>query len=202
MLDMLLASEARYNDQIALMKKDGAIKEADKVLSYREMVELVKRGNFDIKLNPMANIGAELFTMPRMAKLIAARNWTRILAPAGSHFVTCDHPVSLWWSDPAKRRSFYPPGFGLTGTEALFPLSKSLALLGTFEGKERDVNGSKELVAAFNGATIANLASQVYAESPDFHYVMQPGDDIREGAHLLKDVDFLAARKEIKKKEK
>jgi hypothetical protein len=196
MLDLILESEERYNEHLAHMQRVGIIKEGEQRLSYAAVKETVSKGNLKFELSQMWMIGAELFSLEKLLPIIRARSWTRIVAlPDSEGFVTSDHPVSLMWSDPKLRGGFYSPGFAMGGTEVVFPVSKELALLGTFEGLDSEIKATEELEAAVNGATIVNAARQIYAGSDRFVYNFQPKDEIKHGTQLLKDKTFLRARK-------
>ena len=77
-----------------------------------------------------------------VAPLLAARKW-RLLKSATSEFLTGGRPVALHWTDPSQRDKFFPPAFGVPGTDVLFPLSRHIAMLGRFEGQS---TGNAQLV--------------------------------------------------------
>jgi hypothetical protein len=91
------------------------------------------------------------------------------------------------WSDPGQRKGFYPPGFGMRGTDILFPLTKRLALFGVFNDAEGVQTVSDEQVATFNAAVVIYADSQIYAESPRFKYSINGAPDVRFGGDILAD---------------
>jgi len=105
-------------------------------------------------------------------------------------FITSDHPVSLRWKHPEDIPPFYRdhPGFGLSDTQVVFPLSKSLALIGEFEDVEwnDDISSapaSPELVASINTLMIGTSRGQIYA--PSFNFKFDGRGGIASGNVLL-----------------
>src|SRR5258708_29823108 len=114
------------------------------------------------------------------------RGWLVLRAPASSAgFITADHPVCLFWSEPKMRGGFHGPGLGLPGTELLFPISPRLALVGAFELSDGVRDIGPDHVAGFNGGVISLAQPQVYARDHNLHYVLQPGAAPRQASHLL-----------------
>ena len=120
------------------------------------------------------------------------RKWVLIKAPERSGgFITSDHPAILMWSDPKMRAGLYGPGFGLTGTEVLFPVCPRLAVVGAFEIREGDtIEVDENAVAAFNGAQIAYAERQVYARDRNFTYALRPNEPPRKASRLIDDKGF------------
>src|SRR5258708_13035404 len=118
--------------------------------------------------------------------------WVFIRAPASSAgFITADHPVCLFWSDPKMRGGFHGPGLGLPGTELLFPISPRLALVGAFELSDGVRDIGPDHVAGFNGGLISLAERQVYARDHKFTYAMQPGEAPRKASPLISHHKFL-----------
>jgi hypothetical protein len=109
-------------------------------------------------------------------------------------FVTSDHPVCLYWSD-GNDHGDLSPGFGVPGTEVVFPLSPKLVLCGTFEGEENLINADRDTVARINSLLISNIYSQLYAQDALFNYKRGLQEGISSGATLWQDHVFLAAGK-------
>ncbi len=77
------------------------------------------------------------------------------------------------------------PGFALTGTQLLFPISNELAAIGSFEFHEEERDAGEGLVAAINHTIIRHATRQVYARADDFAYVVPLETEIRRGSQLL-----------------
>jgi len=61
------------------------------------------------------------------------------------------------------RGGFYGPGFGLTGTEVIFPVSTRLAVVGAFELKEAVIDVGEDAVAGINGGQPMQSAKSMLA---------------------------------------
>jgi hypothetical protein len=192
-----LATEERWESQVEQMKKDGAWDDKAGV-SYEDMKKFVKEGNYTIDVAKEFNIGMEIEHQNELLPVIAGRKWQLIVANKDSGgFVTTDVPVSLRWSD-GEDHGIFSPGFGLEGTEVIVPLSKDIALRGTFEGEESVIGGDIFAVGGINSVIISNAEKQVYAPNYTFNYMRPFPEKIGSGATLVQDERFLATGKESK----
>lgn len=140
-------------------------------------------------------IALELSTIDQLLPYLLERKWTLVRARADAGgFVTSDHPVCLTWNDPARHGGIYSPGFGLRGTEVLFPLTADLALFGSFEGEEDELDADILLVANCNTTIIAFAERQVFAADPDFAYLRKGPMPSGRGEELLGDGSFIRPR--------
>ena len=138
----------------------------------------------------------ELQSHDHLVKLYDGRKWQMLLASDDSGgFVTSDHPVCLRWAD-GQDHANTSPGFAMSGTEVIFPLSPKLVLRGQFDGEESVTQADKETVATINSLLISNCHNQVYGRDALFSYKRGPDDAIGSGAHLDTDEVFLAAGKD------
>jgi hypothetical protein len=185
-----LATEERWNSQVAQMKKaEGAN------VSYADMKKMVEERRHKIEVAKEFNVAVELDQHDGLVQHLGNRKWQLIVANEGSGgFVTTDVPVCIQWAD-GKDHGIYSPGFGVAGTEVIFPLSTKLALRGTFEGEENVVEGDIFTVGSINSAVISNCNKQVYAHDHSFHFMRPLPKEIGSGATLLQDERFLAAGK-------
>jgi hypothetical protein len=139
-----------------------------------------------------AQIKREIDVFNKVLPILFRRHWVLLKAPANSGgFVTSDHPFTLLWSDPKMRGGFYGPGLGMPSTEAAFPISPSLAVIGTFEGQNGERRIDEFSVAAFNGAIITFAERQVYARDQDFFYAMHEFEIPKPASQLITDHRFL-----------
>jgi Protein of unknown function (DUF4238) len=123
-LDVSLATPERWAAQVKKAREAGYLKDVPKVaeLSYEQMRKFAREANFNISVPRECHIQLEFETFNKMLPILLERNWLLLRAPQESGgFITSDHPVVLIWSDPAMRRGFHSPGFGLTGTEVFLP---------------------------------------------------------------------------------
>jgi Protein of unknown function (DUF4238) len=157
--------------------------------SYEEFCEFIERGEYEIVVPTTEHVLLELKLFEEILPFLLQRRWLLISAGAGSGgFITTDHPVALMWRNPDDRSATHPPGHALKGTEVLFPISRNLALSGTFEGEEGTVVARPEWVAALNGLLIQHGRRQVYAPNDDFRYYLTDERGVRRGADLITDL--------------
>lgn len=186
--DLTLASKERWESSIQRMRDDGVALPGPE-LTYEDMVKFHDERNYEITIGTTMNVVTEMKVLPDIAALLERRHWTLIVAEKDAgHFVCCDHPVSLTWND-AKRNGFYPPGYGLTSTEVVFPVMKEMALIGTFEQKDRLMPGNPKMVALVNSRIVRHCDWQIYSPRPEFSFM--GGDHQIYNSEQLK--NFIAA---------
>lgn len=188
MMHLVVAKKERYEASLHRAKQDGDVSpEAE--LSYEAMRDFVERDRYTIEVSTTRHVEQELKLVDTVLPLLGARKWQLLRAPPNAGgFVTSDHPVVLLWSDAKDRGPFHSPGFGLRGTEVIFPVSSDLAMVGTFEGQDDVVDVAPGIVAFVNGIIIAYSERQVYARGDHFWYVQDPVAEppvVRRGADLL-----------------
>jgi calcineurin-like phosphoesterase family protein len=74
---------------------------------------------------------------------------------------------------------------GLKNTELLFPVCNTLAVLGTFEEDEMEIDVNPEFIAKFNGTIISRSKNQVYARDDDFLYMLGDSPEPQNGKTLI-----------------
>ena len=189
-MDIATSTPERWAAQVRRAKKDGSIL-PDADVDYDRMRDFVERGEFKIETPVMEHLRVELPTIEKLRPLVSARKWILFRAPPGSTgFITSDHPVCLMWSDPAERGKLPPPGFGLTKTQVLFPVTRELAMLGAFEAQDQELDADDLLVAQINGSIFLHATRQVYARDGGFSYILSHSAGNRRGDQLLEDQCF------------
>ena len=164
--DLTLASKERWESSIQQMKDEGVALPGPEP-TYEEMVKFHDERGYEIKIGTTMNVFTEMKIFPEIAALLGQRHWTLIITEKNAgHFVCCDHPVSLSWND-----GFYPPAFALRSTEVVFPVTKDMALLGTFEEKNRAIAANSKMVALINSRIIQHSDWQVYSPRPEFSFL-------------------------------
>ncbi|MCW2358842.1 MULTISPECIES: DUF4238 domain-containing protein [Bradyrhizobium] len=192
--EMALATKERWDSQVAQMKADGAWDDSTNV-TFEDMQKFIKARNYKIEVAKEFNIGVEIEQHERLLEHISARKWQIVKAKDGSGgFVTTDVPICLRWSDNMDHGMF-GPGFGVPGTQVIFPLSSKLALMGSFEGQENTVEADVFTVGSMNSIIISNARRQVYSQDYNFSYMRPFPEEIGSGATLNQDATFLAAGK-------
>ena len=188
MMHLTVAKKERYEASLHRAKRDGDVSpEAE--LSYEAMCDFVERDHYTIEVSTTRHVEQELKLVDTVLPLLGARKWQLLRAPpSAGGFVTSDHPVVLLWSEPKDRGPFHSPGFGLRGTEVIFPVSSELAMVGTFEGQANVVDVEPGIVAHVNGIIIAYSHRQIYARDDRFWYIQDPVPTppvVRRGADIL-----------------
>jgi hypothetical protein len=161
MMDMTLSSKERWEAQLKRAQASGDVA-PDTSVTYEEMKALQREGSFRLEVATETHIQTELKGFDALLPYLDARKWIFLRAPKDSGgFITCDHPVLLTWTDPSMRGKFHPPGYGLKGTEVMFPLSHRVAMIGAFDIQDQTIDIPEEGVAGFNGGAVASAERQV-----------------------------------------
>lgn len=137
------------------------------------MVKFYKEDQYDINMNNEHYIAMELQTHDAVLHALAARKWKLyITTEKKGHFVTADRPVVINWNNPEEIPVMMrgSPGYGATDTEVLFPLTKDLLIIGSFEQEDGVVEANSYLVAGANSKIIHYSFGQVYAVKKAFPY--------------------------------
>ena len=137
-MSLTLATKERWEGQMEQLKAAG--KAVNENVTYEEVKEFHERGEYKVNVRREFQIGSELKTHQTVLDTLAGRKWKLFYAGKDQGvFVTSDHPVVVSWNHferipPMMRRS---PGFGMSDTEVIFPITHNCCLLGRFEGGER-----------------------------------------------------------------
>jgi len=190
-LDLLVSSEQIWEHQNKKAREDGFLAGAPTV-TFAQMREFARRGEFTVEVSTEAHLAREMSMQETVYPYLASRNWMLIIAPPDSAgFITSDRPVSLTWSDPKMRKAVRSPGYGMNGTQVLFPVSRELAMIGVFDGKEDCFVADEDLVAKVNGSTMYHATRQVYGASRKLSYIVNVGTRMRSGYEMVSDAAFM-----------
>jgi hypothetical protein len=187
-MDVALSSKETWNSQIRQAKAAGFVaKDAD--ADYDKIKKEYKPEDYRAEVPNEVHIVSEMDTFDHALPLLFERKWVLVKAPGGSPgFITCDHPVSLVWSEPQSKR--LPLGLKTKGSEMFFPISPGLAVVGAYELENGEHEFNDEQVASSNGTTILNAERQVYPKGYDFKYQIDQKKDPRPGTSLIEDDQF------------
>ena len=142
---------------------------SDRGITYEQMKEFVDRGEYRLEIANEYHLGMEFNTFDKVLETFFGRKWVVLRSSATSGgFITCDHPLCLYWTDPKMREGLHPPGHGMTGTEIIFPLSPRVALVGAFELDERELDVPGRHVAVLNAGVVSHAEWQVFARDVSF----------------------------------
>lgn len=190
MMETTLQNAERWEAQSARAIKSDHIKPEDS-LRYEEVKEFFERGEYKIELATERHIQVELDSIDHVLPVLFKRRWKLLKAiPESGGFITSDHPMVLQWSDPSNRGGFYGPGLAMPKTEIIFPISTRLAVIGTFETEDGELEVNENVVAGINGAQVVFSRRQVYARDYNFHYALQPSEPLRKASKLVDDKRF------------
>jgi hypothetical protein len=141
---------------------------------YERMREFVQGEQYVIELSQGFYIKQLFHIVDIILPLLGQRLWSLLIAQDGFEFIVSDHPVALTWSRP-RPPSFYGPGFGVPETDVTFPLSRRLALLGTFEGPADRRVASRNEIARINSRTCSYGERFVASSTEDLIWMMADG---------------------------
>jgi len=161
MMMLTYATEERYLDQC----KQAGIKEEDILPYEKQKAFVMDKSRYTIDINHEVHIENELKTVEMLIELLHNRKWHLIVSnDLHGKFITSDYPVSL---TSQIDRGPYGVGFGLPQTEVTFPISKSLALIGTFEdlNPQKIIFATPALVNELNLRTFNAANKQVFSTS-------------------------------------
>lgn len=188
-MDLSLATKERWESQIRQMKESG--KEVNESVSYEDVKKFHEGKQYTIEVAREHHIHMELVGIEAILPYLDSRDWLLIRSTEETGpFITTDNPVNLTWKEPEKIPLFYrnSPGYGMKNTQVYFPFSKTLALIGEFDGHAGIIDATKELVAMLNSKLLMFAYKQIYAPRIGFFFLGKSGE-ILEGTHILKHID-------------
>lgn len=164
-VDIACATKERFEYHKHKMRESGT--EVSEEVSFEQMRSFIERDQFSVETPQNEHLQSMMTSASAIVDLLYKRSWGIVFAKDGE-FVCSDNPVTLLWSIPLG--GFWrSPGFGLRKTEVAVPLSKTLALVGTFEDLPFQVSEFDRLgVANFNSAISARANRFVYSAANDF----------------------------------
>ena len=137
--------------------------------SYEEMKQFVESGEYSIDVDLGQNWLPRLMidASRSMQSHLSRRRWyITVVAPDAPDLICSDNPVSLTLT-PMSISSQHA-GFAMPGTLLLFPLSRRMALVGSFEGIMLPNPASEKTVALINGATARSAERFLFTPKSDF----------------------------------
>ncbi len=186
-MEMALETPKRWEDLIAEAKAAGAVR-VDANVTYDDAKDFIDNRRFTLSHSNALNVGAEFNAFDHVLQLMGARKWWLYVAPQPSTgFVCSDHPVTLMHTNGDPPTLARPVGYGLIDTAVFVPLTRSLALYGTFEqeGHGQVIPLTERQVAAFNGLTLHLAQRQIYAADKRFSVQLEVGGAVIRGDEIL-----------------
>lgn len=167
-MHMSVASKERWEASTRAAQSDG-VKLAD--IPFEEIRDAVVSKSIVPTVSKEFMIAQEMELWPELIPLLEARKWTLMVTDSATgEFATGDRPVSLRWDDEEMNKGPFGVGLGCTNTTIIFPISKHLAVSGSFEYENSLVPCTPELVAHVNLRTVMGAMRQVYS-AEDFPIV-------------------------------
>ncbi|AET95219.1 hypothetical protein BSFA1_79510 (plasmid) [Burkholderia sp. SFA1] len=183
MMELLVETPERWEAHTQKAIEAGAVEAPG--LSYDQARDFVERGEFTLEVDTTRHVQEELKSLTTVYELLYRRSWVIVKAGASSGgFVTSDQPTTLYWDDEEMEGGFYPPGFASRDTTVFCPLSRRVAIRGSFDGRLGAVEVPPEIVASINLRTILSAGRQIYAENDSFQFMAEEGK-MRPGRELL-----------------
>jgi hypothetical protein len=180
---LALATPERWESQFRKAQAAGFIS-ADATPDYEKVREFEERGEYDIEVPTGAHIVREMGVLDAVLPYLSERGWMVLRAPEhSSGFITSDHPVCLIWEGMDKGP---PRGYGMKGTQVIFPVSRRIAVSGAFEHEadiERDID--EAAVANLNSLILMFAEQQVYGRDGDVRFRSPRTDRLVRGVDLL-----------------
>ena len=181
MLEISLQSEQRWCDSVASMPEEDYRNYL--LNNYESMQERFENGKYDFKTNNNILAGDILEKTNVLLMALLDRSWVIYVAnDKAGDFVTSDFPVTLRWTEmPLPNCDL---GFGDRNTEVIFPLTKNIALVGSFKDESKWLEANALRVSVVNHITVKNAKRFVYSSTEEFQ-VLKADGTIGKGSDLL-----------------
>ena len=153
-----LPKPSDYIDQSTL-ERMGLTKDSD-------ARDLLEKNLIDIGIKNFYQVQTMLQMADAVYGLLQKRRWYLHVAPRSDSdcFITSDNPLILLPNDVSH--SVLPPGFAMTDTKVLFPLSRRLLLLGHFDRISRtSFEANPKEIYFYNLMQTMYAFRQVYSQS-------------------------------------
>lgn len=168
MLRLTVQTPERWEEARKAVRDELAAEGLDDI-TYEQAKKFVDDDEYDVSTNREYHIGMEFEVFDEILPIYFQRKWMLCRAADNTGgFITSDQPVCLAWSKPGIGGPLHPPGLGHKSTMLLFPLTRQLCLMGTFDGEAKAVDLNFRGVARINARIIRHAHRQVYAAHDKF----------------------------------
>ena len=175
--ELLVSKKEIWESHVRRMKEDG--QELPEV-KYEVVKKFVQNHEYKIVSPTGYHVPNELKMQQTVFPLIYNRRW-ELLISEDEKFISSNRPVSLVAT--TKELANMPLGFGLKSTAIIFPLSCTLCLAGTFEGKNKVRKLDKIETAEINGFTALSESRFIYSTHETFSFLTIDG--VKTNSDLL-----------------
>jgi hypothetical protein len=166
-MSLSLATEERWNSQVARMKAAGAYDDERPEMTYADIKSFHDSGEHRIKVSRGYRIRLELTAVEPVLKALVSRNWMLLVSEAGE-FITTDHPICLTDRNGELPSFQKPVGHRTKGSTVILPISRHLLAIGTFGGNTEVLHPTKAQVAVTNSTIVQFAEKQIYAANQQF----------------------------------
>ncbi len=111
----------------------------------------------------------------KIVTALKERHWSPILAPDDEYFVTGDRPISIFPSSSPLIQDVTQK-YQNQNSLIFFPLSKKIALCGSYDEESRVISGDTELVSRINSCTFNAAQKQIFSYTEDFRLAIPEED--------------------------
>ena len=183
-LQITTSTKERFAATLKEMKKEGI--DIDENIDYQETKKFINSNRYTIEVNQNFKMKTMNDEIDILIPWLARRKWSLIFTDDSMKgFICSDNPVALVSLE--KLPPISSPGFAKKKTEVTMPLSKNIALLGRFEGKEEIEYATPKILAAINSRTRKYADRFIFSAEDDFLYITKEGT-IGRKERLVKDI--------------
>lgn len=157
-MQMVLSDRTRVAAILESVEKKDKAQRAEKI---EELAGFVEGEDFSIKVGPEFSLGM-VGLAKELAPVFYKMHWAFLRSTEEYKFVTSDNPV--YYYDPTKKvRSFDGVGLMNPGTEVLFPLSRDLTLLCSWNEKKGYYQINSHAIRIINKKTVIHASRFVFS---------------------------------------
>lgn len=147
---------------------EASSQEAD--FTREEMKAFVDSDDYTVNFERSWHVGMMLELGSKLVPALVQRKWSISIAEDEAPDLICsDRPVCLTWY--TSESPPLPPGFAHQDTAVIMPISRRIAIAGTFEDHPTNSTLDSHDVATVNRST-REYANQLYSSEPEFAWAM------------------------------
>lgn len=161
LLRVVTATPERWAEIQQGMRKKGLATD----ISYERAKELVTSLDFRFQGTQNWQVHMMFYCAEAIFPSLMARTWSVAFSPAG-RFICSDRPVVLQFTKPMP--PMYNPGFEVSNTEVILPLSRHIILCGAWNSQSVSVSLTCRVIAYCNTRILRHAERYVFSAIPDF----------------------------------
>jgi hypothetical protein len=172
-LQIITQSKAYFEKYIEdMLARKPHLKKED--FEYEKIKNSIDNVTIEADIDQNYYVEQSIKLTDKLLPLLGNRIWRTFVPKNGnSHFITSDNPVALIWSD--QKNYGRPIGYGLEGTDVIFPINKSMVIIGRFNSKRDNFQISDKKLAFINNC-IAGVSDRfIYSCKKDILWLQING---------------------------